>query len=307
MTRSAVINPYLRNLPPLETLITFEAVGRHGSFTRAATELFLTQSAVSKQMRVLEEHLGVPLFERQARGVALTVAGAELLATVGGMLDGLQNSVRRIRSLHRDNAVSILATHALAQFWLFPRLIEFNRLHPQIAVHVHAINEMDEASLADYDLGILYGTGDWSTLDSQLLLPEVVYPVAHPALDVAGIESLEQLAASPLVQVDASAWTCLDWRDWFRHFGLGYHPAPGDPVFNQLTLAYRAVQQGMGIGLAWSFMADEPVARGELQRVTRHCCVTDKGEYLVHLRHRELAPAARLFRGWMLQAQAASR
>lgn len=282
-------------------------MGRHGSFTRAATELFLTQSAVSKQMRALEEHLSVPLFERQARGVALTTAGAELLATVGALLEGLQHSVRRIRSLHQGNAVSILATHALAQFWLFPRLIEFNRLHPEIAVHVHAINEIDEASLGDYDLGILYGVGDWSTLDSRFLLPEIVYPVAHPALEVAGIDSLEQLAASPLVQIDASAWTCLDWRDWFRHFGLDYRPAPGDPVFNQLTLAYRAVQQGMGIGLAWSFMADEAVARGELQRVTGHTCITDKGEYLVCLRHRELAPPARVFRDWILQEHASEQ
>ncbi|MGC4010875.1 MAG: LysR substrate-binding domain-containing protein [Pseudomonas sp.] len=298
--RRAVISRYLRTLPPLETLITFEAVGRYGSFTQAATELFLTQSAVSKQMRALEDSLKVPLFERKPRGVTLTAAGVELLGTVDMLLDRLQHSVRRIRNVHQSNAVSVLATHAMAQFWLFPRLIEFNKAHPGIAVHVHAINEMDEASLVDFDLGILYGAGDWTTLDCRFVLPEVVYPVARPDFDASRITTLEQLAAAPLVQLDTSAWSCLDWHDWFGHFGKDYQPAESDPVFNQLTLAYRAVQQGMGIGLAWGFMADEAVANGEMQRVTDLAMVTERGEYLVSLRHRQLSPAAQLFHDWLL-------
>lgn len=300
--RRAIINRYLRTLPPLETLITFEAVGRYGSFTQAATELFLTQSAVSKQMRALEESLKVPLFERKPRGVTLTAAGTELLGTVDMLLDRLQHSVRRIRNVHQSNAVSVLATHALAQFWLFPKLIEFNKAHPGIAVHVHAINEIDEASLADFDLGILYGAGDWTTLDSQFVLPEIVYPVARPDLDLSAVRTLDQLAAASLVQIDTSAWSCLDWHDWFAHFGKDYQPAESDPVFNQLTLAYRAVQQGMGIGLAWSFMADEAVAKGEMQRVTDFALVTERGEYLVSLRHRRLSPAAQVFREWLLES-----
>lgn len=307
MLGRTAINPYLRNLPPLETLITFEAVGRHGSFTRAATELFLTQSAVSKQMRALESSLGVQLFQRQSRGVALTQAGSELLSTATSLLDSLQQSVRRIRSLHQRDTVSILATHAMAQFWLFPRLIEFNRLHPGIAVHVHAINEMDEASLADFDLGILYGDGLWSSLDSQFLLPEIVYPVARPDFDLSGIDSLEALAAAPLVQVDSSAWHCLDWRDWFRHFGMDYRASPSHPVFNQLTLAYLGVQQGLGIGLAWSFMVDEAIARGEVKRVGDFACITANGEYLVCQRQRELSSAATLLRDWLLQTHAQVR
>lgn len=253
-------------------------------------------------MRALEDSLKVPLFERKPRGVTLTAAGAELLATVDVLLDRLQHSVRRIRNVHQSNAVSVLATHAMAQFWLFPKLIEFNKAHPGIAVHVHAINEMDEASLTDFDLGILYGAGDWTTLNSQFVLPEIVYPVARPDLDVSSIKTLDQLADASLVQIDASAWSCLDWHDWFRHFGRDYQPAESDPVFNQLTLAYRAVQQGMGIGLAWSFMADEAVANGEMQRVTDYALVSERGEYLVSLRHRQLSPAAQLFHDWLLEA-----
>ncbi len=249
--RRTLINRYLRTLPPLETLITFEAVGRHASFTGAAGELFLTQSAVSKQMRQLEDCMGVPLFERKPRGVKLTSAGDELLMTVNVLLTTMYQSVTRIRNVHQSNAVSVLATHALAQFWLFPKLIEFNKAYPDIAVHVHAINEFDEASLNDFDVGILYGSGEWPSLDSDFLLPEIVYAVAHPSLDVSGIKTLEQLAQANLVQIDTCAWQCLDWHQWFGHFGIDYIPRDKAPVFNQLTLAYRAVQQGMGIGLAW--------------------------------------------------------
>lgn len=298
--RRILINRYLRTLPPLETLITFEAVGRHASFTGAAGELFITQSAVSKQMRLLEDSMGVPLFERKPRGVKLTRAGEELLMTVNMLLTTMHQSVKRIRNVHQSNAVSVLATHALAQFWLFPKLIEFNKAYPDIAVHVHAINEFDEASLNDFDVGILYGSGEWPSLDSDFLLPEIVYAVAHPSLDVAGIKTLEQLAQANLVQIDTCAWHCLDWRQWFSHFGIDYVARDKAPVFNQLTLAYRAVQQGMGIGLAWTFMADEALAKGELQRVTSFECVTGNGEFLASLKHRKRSASAELFKQWLL-------
>lgn len=295
-----LINRYLRTLPPLESLITFEAVGRHASFTGAAGELFLTQSAVSKQMRQLEDCMGVPLFERKPRGIRLTSAGDELLITVNVVLTTMYQSVTRIRYAHQSNAVSILATHALAQFWLFPKLIEFNKAYPDIAVHVHAINEFDEISLNDFDLGILYGSGEWPSLDSDLLMPEIVYAVAHSSLDVSKIKTLERLAQSNLVQIDTCAWQCMDWHQWFGHFGISYKPREKGPIFNQLTLAYRAVQQGMGIGLAWTFMANEALAKGELQRVTPFECVTGNGEYLVSPKHRKRSVSTETFRQWLL-------
>lgn len=251
-------------------------------------------------MRQLEDCVGVPLFERKPRGVALTRAGEELLMTVNVMLTTMYQSVTRIRNVHQSNAVSVLATHALAQFWLFPKLIEFNKAYPDIAVHVHAINEIDDASLNDFDLGVLYGAGEWASLDSDFLLPEIVYPAAHPDFDTSGIKTLDDLANANLVQIDTSAWHCLDWQQWFDYLGHDYSPPDKAPVFNQLTLAYRAVLQGMGIGMAWTFMADEAVAKGELQRVTDFQCITGLGEFLVSVKHRQLSPCAEVFRQWLL-------
>ncbi|WP_374255088.1 LysR substrate-binding domain-containing protein [Acinetobacter brisouii] len=293
---------YIKKLPPLETLIAFESVGRHGSFTQAATELYLTQSAVSKQIRQLEDSLKIQLFERKPRGVVLTPAGEELHQTTQQIFEKLQHKIIKLQKNHQPNCVTILATHALTQFWLFPKLVEFHKAYPDITVHVDAINTMDESSFIQYDLGILYGAGHWSSLRSQCLIPEVIYPVAHPDIDISQIHSLQDLAAVPLVQINASAWDCLDWKDWFQHFNMPYQIALGSPTFNQLTLAFHAVQQGMGIGLAWSFMADELVNTGKLQQVTEFKCHTGNGEFLVYEKHRKLNEAAQIFHDWLINS-----
>lgn len=292
---------YARHLPPLETLVAFEAVGRNGSFTRAATELCLTQSAVSKQIRTLEDSLGVALFERQARGIRLTAAGADLFAEVSAGLERLLRSAARIRAAHQSHSVSVLCTHAVAQFWLFPRLLSFNRVHPAITVNLHASNEIDESRVADYDFGILYGAGRWSSLSAELLFPEIVYPLASARLHTTPVATPAEVAGLPLIELDASAWNCIDWRDWFGHFGLDHVPAEDALTFNQVTLAFKAIEQGLGVGLGWEFMAREGIERGELKRVGAFEFVTGNADYLVHPRHKPLSAAAATFRAWLLE------
>ena len=291
---------YLKHLPPLDTLITFEAVARNGSFTRAATELCLTQSAVSKQIRTLEDALGVSLFERQARGISLTRAGTGLFAEVSAMLERLQHSVNRIKVEHAPTAVTVQCTHAVAQFWLFPRLLAFNTAHPGITVNIHANNGLDESSTADYDFSILYGNGKWSSLDAHLLFTECVYPVASAALPVADIGAPSDVQTLPLIELDSSGWNCMDWRDWFRHFAIEHTPAPDSPLFNQVTLAYQAIMQGMGVGLGWDFMVRDKIDSGVLRRVGPYECISGNADYLAHSRHKTLSEAAVIFRHWLL-------
>ena len=297
---------YARHLPPLETLIAFEAVGRNGSFTRAATELCLTQSAVSKQIRALEDSLGVALFERRARGIRLTAAGEGFYAEVSAGLERLLRASARIRAAHHSHSVSVLCTHAMAQYWLFPRLLDFNREHPGLTVNLQASNELDESRVADHDFAILYGGGRWSSLDADFLFPEIVYPIASSRLDTAPVASPADLTALPLIELDTSAWDCIDWRDWFAHFGVDHVPADDAPTFNQLTLSYKAVEQGLGVGLGWEYMVREAIARGELRRIGAFELVTGQAEYLVRPRHRPPSAAANLFRSWLLGQAAAS-
>ncbi|MFJ3428972.1 MULTISPECIES: LysR substrate-binding domain-containing protein [Pseudomonas] len=294
------MNRYAKNLPPLATLITFEAVGRNGSFTRAASELCLTQSAVSKQIRALEDHLKLALFERQARGIGLTLAGASLFSEVSTLLERLQHSVNRIKAAHAPNAVTVLCTHAVAQFWLFPRLLAFNTEHPSITVNIHASNDIDESSVADYDFCILYGAGQWSSLSAEPLFAEKVYPVARPDLVLSSINQPADLQGLPLIELDASGWNCMDWRDWFNHFGLEHKADAQRPTFNQVTLAYQAIVQGMGVGLGWDFMVRDKIERGELCRVGAFEFLSTNADHLAHSRQKTLSDAAMTFQRWLL-------
>jgi DNA-binding transcriptional LysR family regulator len=289
-----------RHLPPLDTLIAFEAVARTGSFTRAAGELFLTQSAVSKQIRLLEDHLGTVLFERRARGIALTTAGEHFHGFVEPMLDKLLAHVQRLKSGHGSRHVSVICTHAVAQYWLFPRLLRFNEQHPGLTVNIHASNDINESLVADYDFGILYGHGRWQSLQASKLFDEVIYPIASGSWDLSHIDTLAGLQGLPLIQLDASAWNCLDWHDWFAHFGVRYQAAADALTFNQVNLVFDAAMQGMGIGLGWESMARDRISSGLIQRVCDFEVRTGQADYLVHDRQTVPSPAAQVFAEWLL-------
>lgn len=287
-------------LPPLETLLGFARVARCGSFTAAARELSLTQSAVSKQVRALESHLGLALFERHARGIRLTSAGAELLDEVEPLLLGLEQRLEGLRRRHDTTSVSVAATHAVAHYWLFERVLAFNREHPEITIHVQATNAIHEARMGEYDLGILYGDGRWPSLEATPLFAERVAPVCRADLPLAEPGSVADLLDYPLIQLDSRAWNCMDWQAWFAHFGIDYRPPTQAPTFNQVSLALSAAQQGMGVCLGWEFMTRELIATGRLRRLGQAVYETGQADYLVHLRHRPLAPAAARFRDWLL-------
>lgn len=292
--------PYL---PPLDTLIAFECVARLGSFTRAADELCVTQSAVSKQVRTLEQALGVALFVRGARGVELSTAGGLYQQEVVPALQRIHVTGQRISTTHHPDTVTVLATHAVSQFWLFPRLLSFNAVHPEITIHIHASNDIMPFMVPDHDLTILYGNGDWPSLEATALIPEVIYPLARPGVAGCEVTTLEALAALPLIQL-ASAWNCFEWRDWFAHFGIAYQSPKSAPTFNQLTLTYAAIEQGRGVGLAWAFMAEEAMSRGDLVRVTDFYVETGLAEYVVYDLARPMSAATKLFRDWLVAGAA---
>lgn len=291
---------FSRHLPPLDTLVAFEAVVRTGSFTRAASELYLTQSAVSKQIKLLEEHLGALLFERRARGIALTAAGDGFNAIVEPMLESLLANVLRLKSGHGSRNVSVICTHAVAQYWLFPRLLRFNEQHPELTVNIHASNEISESDIGNYDFGILYGHGHWSSLKASKLFDEAIYPIASVKRALPAVQSLSELQALPLIQLDASAWNCLDWQDWFGHQGLRYQAPANAVTFNQVNLVFDAVMQGMGVGLGWEFMARERIDNGLIRQVSEFVVHTGQADYLVHDKQALRSPAAQVFEDWLL-------
>lgn len=288
----------LSSLPPIETLVCFEAVARCGTFTGAAKELSITQSAVSKQIKSLEESLGCALFDRHARGINLSKVGAGFLDELEPLLYRLQRAVIKARDDQAAKAVSVACTLGVAHYWLFPRIVRFNQQYPDITVSVVSANSMNEQTCSENDLGILYGDGQWTTLDSTQLIPEVVFPVCSAELQVPTPAVPADLCDLHLIQLDSSQWDCLDWQDWFDHFGVRYKIPQNAITFNQLTLTLNAAIEGLGVSLAWESMALPAMEAGKLKRVGEFQFVTGRGDHLVCARHRPLTEQATVFRDW---------
>ncbi|WP_043285852.1 LysR substrate-binding domain-containing protein [Paraburkholderia oxyphila] len=290
----------LNSLPPIETLVCFESVARSGSFTAAARELSITQSAVSKQIKALEEALNCALFDRHARGITLSKAGASFLEEVEPVLYRLQRAVQKARNAQSGEAVTISCTLSVAHYWLFPRIVRFNQKYPDITVSVVSTNAMNEHSVGENDLGILYGSGDWTTLESAPLIHEIVYPVCSAEMQFPEPATPGDLRSLPLIQLDSHQWDCLDWQDWFDHFGVDYQ-IPGKAItFNQLTLTLNAALEGLGVSLVWDSMARTAIEAGKLKRVGQFQYETGRGDHLVFAKHRPLSTQAATFRDWLL-------
>lgn len=293
-------NSSSKALSQVYTLVFFEAVARHSSFTKAADELNVTQSAVSKQVKNLEESLGFSLFERQHRGVQLTLAGRELLDGTQPLLRSLETTVSRIRQRRHERAVTIVCTQAVGHYWLFPRLVEFHKKYPSISVNVTSTNDINERICMGYDLGILFGKGDWVTLDSVEAFPEQIYPICSVNFDAPEISDPAQIQDLPLVQLDPETWNWSNWDEYFAHFGVKFSPPSNTLICNQLTLAISACANGVGVALAWEYIARDMIDNSLVKPLGPFIWKTGLADYLVHPHSRPLSEPAEIFKMWLL-------
>ena len=288
-------------LPFMSSLAFFESAARQGNFTKAAEELCVTQSAVSKKIKILEEWLGFELFVREPRQLRLTDAGREFYDEAKSVLRQMNESVGRIRRYADANAVTITCTQAVSHYWLFPRIARFNTEYPEIAINIYASNKISEDTCSQFDLGVLNGTGVWrSEFNSHLLFLEKIYPVCHKDYPISQLLTPEQLLEEKLIHLDPSAWRWPTWIDWFNSFGIDYDIPVNAQAFNQITLALEASRQGMGIGLGWEFMTEQMLERHELKRISDSFYAPEMADFLVYRKSKELTEAGKIFRDWLL-------
>lgn len=287
----------------LAALAAFESAARHQNFARAAEELHLTASAVSHHVRKLESRLGVALFQRHARGVALTAEGRRLADTAGNAIHDLDSVMRDLRE-RRDDRRTVLVTtlHSFAFGWLVPRLPAFAALHPDIGLRIDTGFALTRFDAAGPDLGIRFGPGHWPGLSARLLLEERLFPVASPQMPGVGtIREAADIARFPLV-ADLSH---LGWREWFR--GNGVHRANPDEryVFTDSTGMLEAAARGLGVALAREWIVTPWLDDGRLVRLPGRRLPGRYAYHLVQPSHRRLRPAARAFADWLLSLPAA--
>jgi LysR family glycine cleavage system transcriptional activator len=300
-----------RKIPSSNTLLCFEAAARHRSLTRAAVELCLTQSAVSRQILALEASLGVALFTRTRHGMELTAVGADYAARVAQRLGALEQDTQDIMGASAPGGdVHLASVPTFAVKWLVPRLADFTRQHPGITVHIETRTRPFLFADTALDAAIYAGTPEqlqrWAGTESQRLLDEEVVVVCHPRL-LGKRKSIkaETLAAMPLLQQSTRPDA---WSQWFAQAQVEAPRALAGPRYEQFSMTSAAAAQGMGLALVPRLLIEPELARGELVIVHAQALPNPRGYYLVRPQGVEPAAGALgVFALWLEQAASASQ
>ena len=290
-----------RKIPSTAALVAFESAARHQSFTKAADELALTQSAVCRQIAGLEEFLGIELFRRSRRGVKLTEAGLAYSRKVAAQLDAVERDTLAAMGQQGAQGLELAVVPTFATQWLVPRLKDFQRLHPEVTVHL--TNRTRPFLFADtsFDAAIYFGDGDWSGTEAHYLMPEEPLPVCSPELLGERTQfAAAELANLPLLQQSTRPYA---WRQWFAAQGLNVPRDMSGPRYELFSMLAQAAMHGMGVALIPPFLIQRELDAGLLVPAHPAALLSSDRAYRLMIPERKVESAAlRAFRDWLLQA-----
>lgn len=287
-----------RGVPSTTALRAFETAADLGSFSAAAERLCLTQGAVSHQIRELELRLAVQLFDRGARGIRLTDAGARYLPFVRDALASLRTGAGALARLGGDRVLTVSMSPNFATKWLVPRLGDFMAACPDLELRISASMEHVVFDGQDIDMAIRHGDGDWPHLHVTRLCRETVFPVCAPALVPAGGLTIDRLTHVPLLHDrDRGAW-----QTWLLGAGVSAdaNALESGPVFNQTALAIDAAAAGQGVALARSALVTLDLEAGRLVRPVSHAVDAPFAYYVVCPPDLAMAGKVQRFTAWLL-------
>jgi len=287
-----------RLVPSMTALQCFEAAARHLSFTRAAEELHLTQSAVSKQVAQLEEMLHHHLFLRIRRRLQLTPAGSLYLAEVNKILTQVDMSSRYILTYGEQTEILKVATQpSFGVRWLIPHLKGFGKRYPNI--HLDIRNEMEPFSLlqGSADVVFFFGQGTWPGATCVQLFDEEVVPVCAPEL-LQGRELSDASALAELVLMQSTSRPEA-WHEWFLEQGLHTDNSYHGPRFDTFYMALSAAQAGCGVALVPRYLAEKELAVGSLVIAWQHAMRSNGAHYLAYAEHAAEVPKVRALVEWI--------
>ena len=292
-----------RKIPSTQALVCFEAAARHESYTRAAQELALTQSAVSRQITALEAFLDLALFRRTRHGVALTAAGADYARQIARQLDSMErDTLDAMARQGLGGSLQLAAVPTFATRWLIPRLPGFAALHPDITVHIETRTRPFLFNDTPFDAALYAGTAaqtaNWAGTEAAVLLNEDVLPVCSPAL-VAPRRQLAPAAIARLPLLQQS--TRPDgWRQWFDAQQVDAPRARSGPRYELFSMLAIAAAHGLGVALMPRMLIEPELARGELVVACDRPLRGERSYFLVTPAAQDARPALRLFRDWLL-------
>ena len=296
-----------RKLPSLQALACFDAAARHESYTRAAQELSLTQSAVSRQIAGLEEFLGQALFRRTRHGVALTERGTQYARRITPRLQALErDTLEAMSGLGADRVIQLAAVPTFASRWLIPRLPRLAAIHPDMVVHIETRTRPFLFADTEFDAALYAGApaqmANWAGTRSLLLVHEDLVPVCAPAMLRKGRTfTPAELAQLPLLQQSTRPEA---WRQWFDAMGVAAPFALSGARYELFSMTAAAAAHGMGVALVPRLLVEAELASGELVAASRKLLHGDRAYYLVTPERGEAKPALDRFIRWLAHAAA---
>jgi LysR family glycine cleavage system transcriptional activator len=296
-----------RALPPLDLLRGFEAAARHMSFTRAAAELFVTQSAVSRQVQALEEFLGVPLFERRHKALALTTAGQAYQRAVGAVLDELRAATRRLRESAAGRVLTVTTTTSFASIWLVPRLGRWRKINPRVDVRITATPSVVDMEREGIDVAIRDCALDRVPPGAVHLVSEHLAAVCTPGY-VKEARAEKKPLATPAdlrhhVLIDmhdpAGRWPWLSWAAWLEAVGIPELEPAGTIGLDQYDQVMQAALLGQGIALGRMTLCDQYIRARRLVPLFGKPRTAGRGYHAILARTAEERPEASEFVAWL--------
>lgn len=289
-----MVRPHL----PLNALRAFEAAARHLSFTRAAIELCVTQTAISHQVKLLEERVGATLFKRLPRGLMITDEGLALLPTLRDSFDRMADILQRFEDGHLQEVLSVGAVGTFAVGWLLPRLTEFQDLYPFIDIRLSTNNNRVDIAAEGLDFAIRFGNGAWHDTEAEELFSAPLSALCIPTM-AAQLKSPHDVAQQTLLR----SYRADEWPDWFSEAGVA-SPRIKGIVFDSSVPMVEAALQGSGVALAPPLMFQRHLSAGDL--VQPFPVYVSKGCYwLTRLKSRPVTNAMATFAAWLKEKAAA--
>ena len=269
-------------LPPPNSLVMFEAAARHLNFTKAAKELHVTQAAVSRQIQLLEDHLGVELFRRLPRDLQLTPAGHRFHGAVTMGLEHIANTAAELRRMRRGDEVTISTSVTFASYWLMSRVAKFRATNPEVELRLVASAPVSDLAAAGIDLAVRYGKGGWPGVEAIHLMDNEVFPVCAPGyLKERTLVGPADLLGETLLHLLEYDRNWVTWDAWLRAVGVDQPAVKRGLQFDNYLVLIQAALDGQGMALGGGRLADDLLARGALVRPIDTTLRSDRGFYLL--------------------------
>ncbi len=287
-----------RFLPSYPILRSFDSAARHESFTLAAKELNLTQSAISRQVKELEEIVGVDLFRRVGRRVVLTRAGQKFASDLAVDLGNIRHTVMRAISVgDMSESLRVATLPTFASQWLIPKLSDFKKLYPQAEISLSTRLQPIDLEKENFDLAIHFGQQNWPNSDMRFLCSEVMIPVASPDfVRVHGLSSLKKLARAPLLHLSSRPTV---WHDFFQSVGIEGGTFLKGQYFDQFSMIIAGAEASLAAAMVPRYLVEQELKSGALQSLVRKPFTTSDNYYLVTPTGHNNA-LAKIFCDWML-------